>query len=295
MNPVNAEAGVGRSPLHEVPIGVRIHLSHAVIQHLADSVGADVLHLKGPALLPGLRPEGHSSTDVDVLVRPSHLARFQGALVQHGWEQRTHFETGSVFAHAANWWHDDWGFTDVHISWPGIGVDAETAFSLLAAPGARHEVAHRPVPVPDRIGQLLVLVLHDARSAHRSDVAHAWQRATDDERAAVRALARELDAEIAMAAALGELDRFRDHPSYRLWKHLSEGNTSRLNEWRARLAATPGTRARLQLLTSAFRVNRDHLRMELGRPPTRADVRARQRLRLRRVARELGSRLRGTP
>jgi hypothetical protein len=292
MEPVKADVVMQPSPLVEVPIGVRIHLSHAVVDHLARSVGADLLHLKGPALLPGLRPEGSSSTDVDVLVRPRHLPRLRQALQDHGWEQRTHFETGSVFAHAANWWHDDWGFVDVHVSWPGITIDPEDAFDLLAAPHATHEIANVPVPVPDRVGQLLILVLHDARSAHRPDVDHAWQLATDDERAAARDLAHRLGADVALAAALGELEQFRDDPTYLLWRHLSEGRTSRFGEWRARLAATPGARARARLLTAAFRVNRDHLRMELGHVPSRAEVRAHQRVRIQRALTEIGARVR---
>lgn len=291
MGPVNADAAMRPSPLIEVPIGVRIHLSHAVVDHLARTAGADLLHLKGPALFPGLRPEGSSSTDVDVLVRPSHLTRFLDALRAHGWEQHTHIETGSVFAHAANWWHDDWGFVDVHVSWPGVTIDPEAAFDLLAAPGARVEVAHIPVPVPDRVGQLLILALHDARSAYRPDIEHGWQRASDEERNAAHELAGRLGADVALAAALGTLDQFRDDPTYLLWRHLSEGRTSRFGEWRARLAATPGTRARFHLLTSALRVNRDHLRMELGHPPSRAEVRAHQRVRLQRAWREATTRL----
>ena len=50
-------------------------------------------------------------------------------------------------------------------------------------------------------------------------------------------------------------------------------------------------RAKAALLTAAVRVNRDHLRMELGRPPTREEVRARQRVRVRKAVAELSSRV----
>jgi hypothetical protein len=43
-------------------------------------------------------------------------------------------------------------------------------------------------------------------------------------------------------------------------------------------------------VTAATRVNRDHLRMELGRVPTRDEVRERQRLRVRRAFAEVSSR-----
>ncbi len=272
------------------PIAARVHLAHAVVQKLAEERNIELLHLKGPAVLPGLRAEGRQSSDVDVLVRPSHLPRLISAVESIGWEQRTDFATGSVFAHAANWWHDDWGWLDVHVSWPGVGVDDEQAFDVLARGALQHSIAHWGCPVPNRTAQRLILVLHAARSPGGTDVDHAWTAAEPAEQAEVRALARELDAEVALAAGIGELALHRDHPTYALWRHFAEGG-SRLDEWRARLAAAPSTRAKAGLVTAAMRVNRDHLRMELGRPPTRAEVRARQRQRLRKAAAELSTRV----
>ena len=275
------------------PIAARVHLAHAVVQKLADDRGIDLLHLKGPAVLPGLRAEGRHSSDVDVLVRPSHLARLAEALEWVGWEKRTDFSTGSAFAHAANWWHDDWGWVDVHVHWPGVMVDAEQAFDTLARTSLMVPIAHRDCRVPDRTAQRLVLVLHSARSGGTSDVDLAWYAADPVEQDAVRALAVELRAEVALAAGIGELELHRDHPTYRLWRHFSQGG-SRTDEWRARLAAASGARAKAHLVTAVLRVNRDHLRMELGRPPTRAEVRDRQRLRVRRalddVVRRVGRR-----
>ncbi|GAB3018447.1 hypothetical protein GCM10011376_00560 [Nocardioides flavus (ex Wang et al. 2016)] len=273
------------------PVAARVHLAHAVVQKLADDRAVDVLHLKGPAVLPGLRAEGRQSSDVDVLVRPSHLPRLVEALESVGFEQRTHFETGSVFAHAANWWHDDWGWVDVHTSWPGVGLDAEAAFDVLRRDRVWREIAHWGCPVPDRTAQRLILVLHAARSRGDGDVDRAWTAATADEQTAVRALAAELDAEVALSAGIGELELYRHHPSYRLWRHYSEGG-SRLDEWRARMTAATTLRAKAGLVAAALRVNRDHLRMELGRAPTREEVRARQRLRVRRAANELVGRVR---
>ncbi len=96
---------------------------------------------------------------------------------------------------------------------------------------------------------------------------------------------------MALAAGIGELEQHRDDPTYRLWRHFSQGG-SRYDEWRARLAAARGIRAKAALLGAVTQVNRDHLRMELGRSPTSADVRARQALRLRRAVTELASRVR---
>ena len=269
-----------------MPTTARVHLAHAVVQHLADTAHADLLHLKGPAVLEGLRDPQRTSFDVDVLVRPGHLARLIRALESHGWDRRTDFATGSPFAHAANWWHADWGWVDVHLAWPGARIPPEQVFDLLARPGATQAIAHVECPVPDRIGQRLVLLLHAARSPGSSDKDWAWDRAPESEQESVRTLAAQLDAEVALAAALGELHLHRTDPDHQLWLHFSEGG-DRISEWRARLSAAQGTRARVRLAVSLARVNRDHLRLELGREPTRGDVRRRQRERLRRAATEL--------
>ena len=273
------------------PVAARVHLAHAVVQKLSDDGGIDVLHIKGPAVLPGLRPAGRLSSDVDVLVRPSHLPRLVDALEAVHFEQRTGFATGSVFAHAANWWHDDWGWVDVHVRWPGVTIDSEKAFAVFARERMARSIAHWDCPVPGRTAQRLILILHEARSGGVPDVEHTWGAATEDERAAVRALAAELGAEVALAAGIGELELHRHDPTYRLWHHFVHGG-SRMDEWRARWAAARGPRAKADLLTAATRVNLDHLRMELGRAPTQQEVRDRQRLRLRRATREVARRLR---
>jgi hypothetical protein len=281
------------SDVRSAPIAARVHLAHAVVQKLAADRGIDLLHLKGPAVLPGLRAEGHRSSDVDVLVRPAHLAQLASALESVGWERRTDFATGSVFAHAANWWHDDWGWVDVHVRWPGVTLDAEEAFDVFSRDKVQHAIAHWDCPVPGRTAQRLILVLHSARSGGTTDVELPWERAEPDERMAVRALAAELGAEVALAAGIGELELHRKDPTYALWHHFVHGG-SRWHEWRARLTAARGPRAKAELLTSALWVNRDHLRMELGRPPTRREVRDRQVLRVRRAAREVSGRVRGS-
>lgn len=53
-----------------VPDQVRLRLAHGVLEHLAGSVGAPVLHVKGVALHPGLAAGRGRSTDCDLLVAP---------------------------------------------------------------------------------------------------------------------------------------------------------------------------------------------------------------------------------
>ena len=269
-----------------MPVAARVHLAHAVVQKLADDRGIDLLHVKGPAVLPGLRTAGRQSSDVDVLVRPSHLSRLVRPWSRSAGSSAPTSRPGRSSRTPPTGGTTTWGWVDVHVSWPGVTIDAEEAFDVLSRDSVRHPIAHRECPVPSRTAQRLVLVLHAARSGGVDDVDDAWTAADPLDQEDVRRLTGELGAEVALAAGIGELELHRGAPTYALWHHFVHGG-SRFDEWRARLAAAPDARAKVHLLTSALRVNRDHLRMELGRTPTRREVRARQARRIRRVIAEI--------
>jgi len=264
-----------------VPISVRVHLCHAVVETLARDAGIDLLHIKGPALLPGLRPPGRLSTDADVLVRPGQVDRLEAVLAEHGWKRWSGYDSGSAFHHAANWFHEHWGYVDVHASWPGPTVPAEQVYDEFAAGGLVQEIAHVPCHVPNRTAQILILVLHAGRTSHAApDVHSAWHQASEQDRELVREMAERLRAGTGLAAGLGDIDLVEDDPAADLWRYYVYGG-SRLDEWRARLRAAPTRREAAGVLLSAIRVNRDHLAMELGRPPTRREIARRQVRRVR--------------
>lgn len=64
------------------------------------------------------------------------------------------------------------------------------------------------------------MLLHAAREplARQSEIGVAWGGASDQQREEVRGLAKELDAEVALAAAVGGLDAFRHRREYALWQ-----------------------------------------------------------------------------
>lgn len=271
----------------DMPLSVRVHLSHAVVETIALDAGVDLLHIKGPALLPDLRNQDRGSSDVDVLVAPGHVARFEQALAQHGWERRTSYDSGSAFQHAANWFHDNWGYVDLHARWPGPKLGADEVFAALAEGGHRQEIAHVPCRVPHRTAQILILVLHAARSHGSSrDLDLAWNRITEEDRLDVRALADRLEAGTAFAAGVGELDTVVGDRTTELWRYYSQHGGSRLGEWKARWRAAATQRERRDVIASALVVNRDHLRMELGHVPSRRELAARQWQRIRVLWRE---------
>ncbi len=268
---------------------VRVHLAHAVVQAVADDCGADILHVKGPAIDPRISAQRRTSTDADVIVRPAHVMTYLATLQERGWELRTSFQTGSAFEHAASLWHQQLGWVDVHRQFPGIEVDPAEAFDILWRDSAPASIAHRACRVPGLDAQRLILLIHAARSHRPRDVEAAWSA----ERAGIKELARELRAEVALAAVTGNLDDFADRPTYLLWRHFSSGSGSRLDEWRARLKAAPSRRAALRLVFRALEVNTDHLAMRLGHQPSRAEVAQEYVKRARVAARESWTRVQG--
>ena len=276
-----------------VPLWVRVRFAHAAVQHLADARGLDVLHIKGEAIHPSLAAPTRRGTDADVLVRPSQAQRLLDALWAQGWQMHNTFETGSPFEHAAAMHHDLWGYADIHRLFPGVTVDPEHAFDLLWRDRSTMLIAGFICPVPALTGQVAILVLNAARSGWgQSDLRTAWEPASPQRVAEVRALVASLGAEVAFAAAMGDLDRFRSRRDYDLWRVITRGGT-RVEEWRARIKAAPDRREALRIALRAPLVNTDHLAHELGRLPTRRDVARAFLHRARRGAREFVTMARG--
>ncbi|GAA3621099.1 hypothetical protein GCM10022199_26950 [Marihabitans asiaticum] len=275
-------ANVQESPtrlgtLRDVPLSVRLEMAHHVVQHVAETHGIDILHIKGLALDDSLQYPGRTPTDVDVLARPDDADALVGALQGVGFELLGRFATSSPFEHSATLRHDQWGDVDVHRLFPGIGPTPKESFDLLWERRNTVLLGGRECAVPPLAAQALMLVLHAARSRlgaqPRNDLMHVVHHPDPHLRPALLDLADELHAEVAIAAATGRLHEHTGHPDHNLWHAVSVGD-SRLDEWRARIAAAPDLRTRLSVLLRAPTVNTDHLAMLLGRRPTGVEVAA---------------------
>ena len=256
-----------------VPLPVRLRFGHAAVQRLADGIGVDLLHIKGAAVDPSLRPGGYAGSDVDVLVRPAHVARLDRAMRQRGWRLYSTFEYGSPFGHAQTYIHDAWGYIDLHRFFPGIRLEPERAFDVFWSDKHEVDIGAVGCHVPGVTAQAVLLVLNAARAPRqaRSDVSAAWRTASDEQRREIERLVSRLHAEVAFAAATGGLERHVAARDYRLWKVVSEGG-SRSEEWWARIRAAPSVWAGLRIAARAPLVNVDHLAHRLGRTPTRRDI-----------------------
>lgn len=268
------------SDLPTVPVVLRVHLAHALLQAVADNAGVDVLHIKGPSFDPTLRPADRTpSIDADLLVRPSHLRRLTAALRTHGWVEVTRLRSKGVLHHSTNWYHPELGQADLHVRFPGIQREIEAAFDTLWQDRTMVDIAHRPCTAPDAVAQRLIVLLHAAREpqSRESEIGVAWGEASDEQRVAVRSLAKELDAEVALAAAIGELDAFRHRREYSLWRLMvdppADQSTLRWVLAKARAAPANSPCVTGALVARAFRGlvrRRPGLLRLLSRPRTAA-------------------------
>lgn len=204
-----------------VPVQLRVHLAHAVVQGIADEAGLDILHIKGPAAA-AVRGD-RRSTDADVLVRPDQADRFLEALIAHGWGEVTRLVSGGLIEHSTNWYHPQLGQLDVHVRFPGIRISPSEAFQTMWQKHDEAQIAHRSCPVPSPTHHRLLLLMHAARNlrARDDEVEKVWSGLSAEEREEVWEIARSLRGEVALAAAAGGLDEFRTRPEYTFWAMAS--------------------------------------------------------------------------
>lgn len=259
-----------------VPLPARIRLSHAYFQNLANANDIDLLHVKGYAFGTEVYAPNRNSTDVDLLVRPAHVARFLYLLKKDGWRSLTTFESGSIFEHAATLYHPSWGLTDVHRYFPGINFyDQAGAFEKLWEKRRIKQIAHFDCYVPQLVDCRNIVVVHGARSSGHglhSDVMHLQRTLTDAQWQEMRERIREFNSEIAFDAALGDIEKHRGNRQYLFWKSAAEPTPLPL-QWLGRLQRAEGLKQKLHVLTNIAEINNDHLAMTLGHEPTHQEKR----------------------
>ncbi|MCS6711616.1 nucleotidyltransferase family protein [Brachybacterium sp. EF45031] len=274
-----------------IPTGVRLRLTHALLEHLAQEAGVRVLHVKGEALDPVLARGRGTSSDNDLLVDPAGVPAMIEVLTRHGWTLMTQFAFGSVFAHAATYYHPSWGTVDLHRSYPGLDRDPVATFEWMWEHREQRELGGVACAVPDLTGQRLILLTHAARDAlgrRPHDVRVAWEELTPAERAELDDIADRLGARVPMAYATGRPERAAGRPGEHTWLALMREENPTLM-WIAQLRDARGLRGRASVLAAAMHPNPDRLAISLGRKPTPQELRRESVVRWGRAARRLSS------
>ena len=259
-----------------LPQRTTVLFTHAVAQFIADEVGADVLHIKGPAvesnaLALGALPTDpvRTSVDADVLVRPAHIPLMLQGLTRHGWTLLYDFSGGSPFRHAATLGREGLANVDVHRYFPGIELEPEAAFSRLWEDRRSLTIAAQRIHVPSLLAQRLILILHAARSPAfdlTKEARAPWVSADPETRGDLARLAADLNADVAFRAATGGLDLVRNEPSHDLWAALSTGEASQVRLWGARVRAARGWRESVRTGVSLLAPNTGRMASRIGRP-----------------------------
>jgi len=262
-------------------------MSRAGVQIMANRIGVRLLHIKGAMTDPALGPR-IEGTDVDVMVDPADIPRLHRALLAGSWTVYSTFRNNSSFEHAQTYFHPDWGHLDLHRRFPGIRIADDRAFALLWAGHGVSSAAGVPCAVPSFAAQAVLLTLNAARAAFPGSAAERiWDALDGPARKDCLALVERLDAQVAFAAARGDLERYAHRREYLLWKVTSQGGT-RTQDWLGRVRAAPTLGARARLVLRAPLVNTERLGHKLGHAPGAAEIAREFVVRTSRGARELG-------
>lgn len=244
-------------------------MTHALIAVICRENGIDVLHVKGHSAPDGFYRPNRTSSDADILVRPTQSKLLVSLLTANGWKTVTTFESGSIFQHATALWHTVWGYVDVHRSFPGINLDPELAFTDLWNRRSLKFISNQSCNVPDQTDHALLIAIHAARDPSRgtSDIEYLKQSLGEKwSQVANRAIQMNAQTPFAVASQDKIPPSIESSNDFRLWQALSKGE-DRLALLEGRLAAANGLLPKAKILASAFVANRDHLRMRLARQP----------------------------
>ncbi|WES62867.1 hypothetical protein P0L94_10390 [Microbacter sp. GSS18] len=159
-----------------------VRLCAALLYRHGVDHGFRLLVIKGDAPAHhGLRPP-HVPQDVDVLVDPPAFDDYVHDLEHAGWKRLpATFQTEHFSSHSVTMTRDGWPHSiDIHRHFPGFLQDPKVVFEALWERRTPITMAHQPCDAPDRLGSLLLLLLHDARSLRRAVLDRTGQSTLGD-------------------------------------------------------------------------------------------------------------------
>lgn len=194
--------------------GARLRIDGATAEAFRsfETIGVRALLLKGPSIARWLYTDGEPRgyVDCDLLIAPSDVALAEHVLESLGYMR--HFDDRSMPAwwreHAAEWVRQQDTVTiDLHRRLPGVGVDADAAWQVLAAQPDHVMVAGHMAPTLELPARAMHVALHAAQHgiAHAQpilDLRRVMAVANDELWVKAAALARALDASDSFVAGV---------------------------------------------------------------------------------------------
>lgn len=254
------------------PAALHVRLAHACVQWIAESAQVRVLHIKGQAIDEEIRALRGGGSDVDIVVAPAELPRFEAALRSAGWTLYTTFRSGSVFGHAATYYHPSWGTADVHRWIPGLDRDPQSSFEYLWADRLTRMLGGLPCAVPSDDHHRLVLLLHAARNGalRGTDFHLGWGDVGSGQRHRIKNAAYAMGGHVPFTLATTGA-AFVPGRHARLWAAVVT-NRGTTEQWAARFRDASSFREVSKLVGDALKANQDHLGLKLGHRPSRSEL-----------------------
>lgn len=256
MTALSPRRAGGSSPLKGIPVPqrARLVLGHALAQRIADQAGIRILHIKGLAAEAVLPMEHSLSADVDILVDPAHHARFVEILMSLETTEVVDDARRSSEAHAIEIVSHGLGVSlDVHGHFPGFRADVRVVFERLWSDAVQVDFGGYGCACLDRVGLAVLGVVHAARneqgSRSRNMALHRWDMLEEGEQSAALELIVDLRAQGASSTVIGRQDKASHRDIALFLAHQRRASPGTL--WLLTLAATPGVRARAEVLRRA--------------------------------------------
>jgi hypothetical protein len=161
------DASVNVDPVEPFGPSPWTELHHARAVYVLRRAGIDPIVLKGITTSRWLYPESdRRAGDLDILVRETDLPSALAALTSAGYAD-IHAGTiaGEVASHSVTvGGNAGLAQVDAHISFPGIGVTPENAWTVLQAHTMWEPIAHVETLALDFVGRAVIIALHAARN-----------------------------------------------------------------------------------------------------------------------------------
>jgi Uncharacterised nucleotidyltransferase len=261
---MSAGAAIPRARSHRLGAAMAVDAVTADVVTALRRAGIESILLRGPAIARWLYAEGEprAYVDIDLLVEPEKRTEAEAILARLGFVHReAGFAPGESVDHASEWiCRRPSVVVDLHHGIEGVRAESVELWMALSSDSHRIDVAGVPTDIPGEAALALIVALHAAHHGHHGgkqlqELRRALERVRLDTLQEAFELAERLEAVPSFAAglrllpegaALAERLRLPVVADREVALRAAGAHSTAIGF--ARLAATPGVRAKLALV-----------------------------------------------